>query len=75
MNILTFSEFCESNEFLNLRWLWKKPQLTTCVNSLGQIGSVKNCALNISFGETPLYLIFPVPSEVKLVPQGLKPPP
>lgn len=75
MNILAFSEFCESNKLLNMRWFWKNPKLTTCVNSLGQIGSVKDCALDTSLGETPLYLIFPVPSEVKLVLNSLKPPP
>lgn len=75
MNILEFKKFCKSNKLLNLRWFWKNPKFTAYVNSLGQIGSVKDCALNISFGETPLYLVFLIPSEVKLVPHGLKPPP
>lgn len=58
MIILAFSDFCESNKWLNLTWFWKSPKFIACVQSLGQIGGLEQCALYFKLGYILLYLSF-----------------
>lgn len=65
---------CESNKLLNLRWFGESFKPRACVRSLGQIGSLKDCALKLNFGYSLLYLSFSAPPKVRLVPHGPIPP-